>query len=90
MGVISFLKSTTTSFPGNVVFFELVCGLPMAAVFIILNYTEGTLSVGSALWVIVLGLLFGLAIAVPVWFFITRPMIRARQDRSAKKSGHLS
>jgi Kef-type K+ transport system membrane component KefB len=61
---------------GHIAIFETVCALPMFALFIWLNYSDGDLTYRWGLWIAFVCMLLGLFLAVPMWHVITLPRIK--------------
>jgi hypothetical protein len=85
MGRIRFLLWARTSLTGHVMFFELIFAIPMAALGIFLNYMEGTLTAGWALWVVGLAAVCAIVLAILIWTTITMPRISRGSARNTRK-----
>jgi len=89
MNAFALIKKTTQSLTGHILLFQALWAVPMAILFIWLNYTEGALTVSWALWCVFVSMVGALAIAPLMWFTCTRPMIRRiakRRSRAASDS----
>jgi hypothetical protein len=64
---------------GHIVLFELVGSLPLAIIIGTIEDSSGTLTFARVLRLIATSALFGPFCALPLWFFVTRPFLRARQ-----------
>lgn len=70
---------------GHVVLFELTTALPMAAIFIYFDYSDGTLSFGRVLYLIAVWSAGIAAAAVIFWFTFSRWFVYLRRDTAAMK-----
>jgi hypothetical protein len=78
---MTFLKWASSSLLGHVVLFEAAFSVPLCLVLLDSNYTDGTLTVGWALWIVSISGLAGVVVAVLGWHTVTLPLIKRRKDR---------
>ncbi len=76
-----FLFWASSSLTGHVAFFQLIFAIPMAALGIFLNYTQGTLTVGWAVWIVGLAAICAIVLSILIWTTITMPRIRRRSEK---------
>ena len=72
------LKRVGISLWGHVLFYQVVFSLPIAATFLYLNYSDGTLTTAWAGLIAIVSAVFGLMVAVGIWYTITLPRLRRR------------
>ena len=75
---MTLLKRVGTSLWGHVLFYQVVFSLPIAATFLYLNYSDGTLTTAWAGHIAIVSVVFGLMVAVGIWYTITLPRLRRR------------
>ena len=73
-----FIAWASTSLSGHVALFEIVFGLPMAVLMIFLNYTDGTLTIGWAMWIVGSCAAISIVLAIAIWTTLTLPRIRRK------------
>lgn len=73
------VKWLGTSLIGNVVLTEILFSIPLIIAGIGLNYSEGTLSLGWAIQIIVWVAIIGIIAGICVWYLITLPQIRKKR-----------
>jgi hypothetical protein len=78
---MTFLKWASSSLLGHLVLVEVVCSVPLCLVLLDLNYEDGTLTAGWALWIFSISALAGVIGAALVWYTISLPLIKRRKDR---------
>ena len=71
-----FIAWARTSLSGHVALFEVVFGIPIALLMIVLNYTEGTLTFGWAVWIVGSCAAISIILAVAIWTTLTLPRIK--------------
>lgn len=76
-----FLKWCSTTLAGHLVLFALPFWLVMSAIFLIVNYLDGTLTFSWAINIVLTSLVGGVIGAVLVWFTLTSPLIKATSQR---------
>jgi hypothetical protein len=77
-----FFKWCSSSLFGHLVLFELICATPLAVMFLFSMLSDGTLTIGRALYVFALcSVLFGIG-AVLFWYTVSLPLIKSRRGRS--------
>lgn len=79
MQVAKFLKWASSSLIGHMVLFGVLCLGPGYLAFLVLIYSEGTLTVTWALYLALICGLMGVVGAIPVWYTITLPLIKQRK-----------
>lgn len=79
LGSRAFLRWGATSLLGHIVLFELFGSLPMAIVIGMIEHSAGALTFARVMRLIVTSSLFGPFCALPLWYFVTGPFLRARQ-----------
>ena len=75
---MTLLKRAGTSLWGHVIFYEVVFSLPIAATFLYLNYSDGTLTTSWAGHIAIVSAAFGAMVAVGIWYTITLPRLKRR------------
>ena len=70
------LARLARSLIGHVVVYHVAFTLPMSALFLYWDYSDRTLTVGQALRTIALSSVFGLVVAILIWYTITLPLLR--------------
>lgn len=78
LGFVAFLKWGATSLLGHIVLFELFGSLPLAIIIGTIEHSAGTMSFARVLRLIVTSSLFGPFCALPLWYLVTGPFLRAR------------
>jgi hypothetical protein len=76
---MNLLKWGSSSLRGHVVLFEFAFALPLYLLFMYENYSEGTLTVGWAVYLAVVGAVFGAAFGAFFWFTVSKPLISSRK-----------
>ena len=71
------LKWCSTTLLGHLVLIALPVWIAMSAIFVIANYIDGTLTVAWAFYILWMGLLIAVIVAVLIWFTLTAPLIKA-------------
>ncbi len=71
----SLLDWASHTLSGHIVFFRVAVGLPGFALLLFLHYSEGTLTVGRAIYVAFLVTIGALVIALLGWYTISLPLI---------------
>jgi ABC-type transport system involved in cytochrome c biogenesis permease component len=72
----AFMKWVSASLIGHVVLLELIYAIPFMFTFIVLNYSQGTLTAAWAAYIVIGSVALGAIGAVFIWFTITLPRIR--------------
>jgi hypothetical protein len=78
----SLRKRLSSSLGGHIVLAQVGMGLPLAALFLYQNHTEGTLTFRWALWVVFVAAAAAFAWAVMFWSTVSRPLIRKYRGSS--------
>jgi hypothetical protein len=73
----SFLAWASNCLTGHVALFQMTFALPMAVLFMGLDYAEGTLTPGWALWLLGSSSSLSILLAILVFTLVTLPRIRA-------------
>jgi hypothetical protein len=73
MSTLGFIRWCARSLKGHLVLFGFTFGVVMSAVFLWLNWTQGTLTVSWALLVVGYSFVGGVIGGALVWYRITRP-----------------
>jgi hypothetical protein len=73
-----FIAWASTSLIGHVALFEIAFGIPIAVLMIFLNYTEGTLTIGWAFWIVGSCAAISILLAVAIWTTLTLPRIKRK------------
>jgi hypothetical protein len=73
-----FISWASTSLSGHVALFEIVFGIPIAVLMIFLNYMEGTLTIGWAMWIVGSCAAISIILAIAIWTTISNG---SRSDR---------
>ena len=76
MNVTALIRKARSTFLGHVVFLEIFWGVPMAAFFMWRNYADGALTLGWALWCMLVSAVGALVVAALFWIFMGRPLLR--------------
>jgi hypothetical protein len=66
-----FISWASTSLSGHVALFEIVFGIPIAVLMIFLNYMEGTLTIGWAMWIVGSCAAISIILAIAIWTTLT-------------------
>jgi hypothetical protein len=74
----TFLKWAATTLLGHVVVVEVLFSLPLSLMYLYMNYTDGTLTTGRAIWLILVGAVIGPVAAMFFWYTTSLPMIKRR------------
>jgi hypothetical protein len=74
-GPQKFIRWCVASLQGHFVLFGLLVSVPTFVAFFLKNYLSGTLGPDLALKLVIGTVLEDVAIAVPIWYVITRPRI---------------
>jgi hypothetical protein len=74
------LRRAVASLGGHIVVFQVFWGLPMALFFLHQSYTQGALTLGWALWTILVTAAGGVAVGTLMWYVVTRPRLRERSN----------
>jgi|HubBroStandDraft_4_1064222.scaffolds.fasta_scaffold40940_2 hypothetical protein len=74
----SWLKRASFSLRGHIALFEAAFSLPLFTVFLWRNYSEGTLTLVWALYLVILWAVLGGIGAVIFWYGVTSPLIKTR------------
>jgi hypothetical protein len=82
----AFLRWGATSLLGHIALFELFGSLPMAIVIGTIEHSAGALTCAQVMRLIVTSSLFGPFCALPLWYFVTGPFLRARQSSNQSKN----
>ena len=69
------LRRTSRSLPGHLTLWQIFWGVPMAVVFLRMNYVEGTLSLTWALWCILCASAGALVVGALFWFTFFRGLV---------------
>ena len=82
MSFITFFRRTSRSFSGHLAWWQAFWGVPMAVLFLHMNYVEGTLTFGWGLWCVVVSCATAILVGTGFWFTAFKPLILAkRKDR---------
>jgi hypothetical protein len=73
---------TCSSLWGHLVFWALIFTFPMCCLGLWLNYTEGTLTLQWAPYIVLYAVLGGFVLGVIIWFTITSPLMSHRRKQS--------
>jgi hypothetical protein len=73
---VHFLQWSVSTGSGHIAVFGTLYAVPMCALFLYLNYDEGSLDVRWALWIIFVSAVSGVVVATLFWFTVMRPLIR--------------
>jgi hypothetical protein len=65
--------------PAHIVLFEVVYALPLFLFFAVQSYGQGTLTLGGALYLLVLWATGGAVVATAFWFTFSLPLIKRRR-----------
>lgn len=76
-----FFRWGSFSLPGHIALFEIFLGMPLFLTFSWLNYSEGTLTAGWAVYVAFICSVAGFVSAVLIWYAISLPLIKSRGGR---------
>ena len=74
----------SSSLLGHVVLFEVILSLPLAIVFFVLNYSQGTLTVAWVFYMATIWAAFGALVAVLGWYIVSLPLIKLRQSQVSR------
>jgi hypothetical protein len=77
---MTFFKWASFSLLGHVALSEVIAALPFFLVMLFLNYSEGTLSLEWALWIFGVSVVMGVVGAVLIWYTISLPLIKRRNN----------
>jgi len=80
MRITAFLRWVGTSLFGHVLFYGSLFTLALSTTFIYLNYVQQTLTLGWAIYVVLVCVILGAVCGLLIWSTITLPRIR-RRDR---------
>jgi hypothetical protein len=72
------LNWLATSLVGHVVFYQLIFTVPVAATFLYLSYSDGTLTAAWAGYTVIVSAVFALVVAAGIWYTITSPRLKRR------------
>lgn len=78
---VNFLNWTVSSWFRHVVGFGTLFAVPMCALFLYMNYDQGTLDFLWGLWIVFGCAVLGVAWATLMWFTVIRPLGRRRNLR---------
>jgi hypothetical protein len=79
MTVRRFFRWGFSSLSHQLILFFIVFSVPMFILFVLLNYSEGTLTWDWAVSIALYSLLGGIASGTVMWFTVTLPLIRRRR-----------
>jgi len=83
-------KWAMSTLPGHIVLFQACVAVPGCVTGVVLNYRQGTLTPGWALYVAGVSVVAGLLVALAFWFTYTRPQLqRNRQCLSRAPRGSV-
>ena len=77
---MSLLRRAGSSLAGHIALAQIGWSLPMAALFLYLNYKQGALTFEWALWIVFISSVLGLAWAIVMWYVATLPRLRKRSN----------
>jgi hypothetical protein len=79
-----FKKWAVSSLKGHLTLWPLALGIPMTLLGLHLNFIEGTLTADWAAHVVMYSAIISTIAAVPIWYFVTKPvMARRKKKRSS-------
>jgi hypothetical protein len=70
-----------SSLKGHFALWPLVFGIPMILLGLHLNFIEGTLTTDWAAHVVLYGAIASTVLAVPIWYFVTKPLMARRKKK---------
>jgi hypothetical protein len=76
-----FKKWAVSSLKGHLALWPLVFGIPMILLGLHLNFIEGTLTADWAAHVVLYGAIISTILAVPIWYFVTKPLMARRKKK---------
>lgn len=76
-----FKKWAVSSLTGHLALWPLVFGIPMILLGLHLNFIEGTLTTDWAAHVVLYGAIASTVLAVPIWYFVTKPLMARRKKK---------
>jgi hypothetical protein len=77
-----FFKWGSSSLKGHLVLFELFFSIPLLVTFLVSDYSDGTLTIGWAIWSVFVWAIAGAAVAVAFWFTVSSALIKNRRDKA--------
>jgi hypothetical protein len=73
-----FFKWCSSSLQGHLVLVQLMSATPLSAMFILIMYSEGTLTLGWGVFITALcSVLFGIGAAL-FWYIFSKPLVKRR------------
>jgi Ni/Fe-hydrogenase subunit HybB-like protein len=79
-----FFKWAVHSLKGHLVLFGLTFGVCESVVALYANYARGTLYFSWGVWVVFISVAVGVACGVLIWYTITWPRIKSREQRAKR------
>lgn len=76
---MNFVKWASRSLVGHVVFLELIFALPFFVWGVVMNYTQGTLTLAFLISMLIEIGAVGAAMGVAGWYLFTQPLIRRKK-----------
>jgi protein-S-isoprenylcysteine O-methyltransferase Ste14 len=76
---MTFLKWVSRSLIGQVVLCQTMFSASLLALFLGLNYEQGTLTASWALWILIVTVFAGILAAILLWHTMTLPLIKRQQ-----------
>jgi hypothetical protein len=67
-----------TSLVGHLALYQMAFAVPIAATFLYLNYSDGTLTATWAVRIVVVSCVVGALVAASIWYTITSPLLKRR------------
>jgi len=91
MKLVALFKRACFSLSGHIALFQVCWGIPMALLFIGLNYHQGTLTPSWALWCVVVSSVGATILAILIWYTVSKSLIRRNRrlvGRREKSDGY--
>jgi len=76
------IRNASSSLPSHLAFMQFAFSLPMALLFGAFAYTDGTLTLGWGIRIVVVSTAMGLVAGVIGWYVILLPLLRKRGGRT--------
>jgi small-conductance mechanosensitive channel len=77
----SLLGRLARSLGGNITIYQIGFSLPMSVFVLLPEYSEGTLTLDRAIYIVVVAMGFGLLVALFAWYAVMRPLIKRADGR---------
>ena len=86
-GFRAWARRISSSLPEYLALFQVLWGVPMAALGLRLNFVEGSLTLSWAIWCVFISSIGALVVGALTWYTAFKPLILGRREER-EKSGH--